>query len=290
MPQALMWLLTLIWLTGACLRLRHQARYYQIEEYMSRRYLRWILADRARALPIRPVAAGLAGLALAAALDGALAGIGAAIAALIAVFPQTEGEVKKPLVITARVKRILLAAGMLAAIPLLALAAQTEVAVLAAAGFAIWLLTPLWLVAGNGLLTPLDAMLRRRYLRQARRTLAQTQPKVIGITGSYGKTTTKSFLRELLSLRYQTYATPKSYNTLMGICLAINRDLADDYRTEIFISEMGAYVEGEIARICQLSAAAYRHHHRSWTAAPGALWLAGQCAQGKVRTGRQFTA
>ena len=56
-----------------------------------------------------------------------------------------------------------------------------------------------------------------------------------------------------MSVRYQTYATPKSYNTLMGISLAINRDLADDYRTEYFIIEMGAYVEGEIARICQLT-------------------------------------
>ena len=39
----------------------------------------------------------------------------------------------------------------------------------------------------------------------------------------------------------------------MGISLAINRDLADDYRSEYFISEMGAYVEGEIERICQLT-------------------------------------
>ena len=76
---------------------------------------------------------------------------------------------------------------------------------------------------------------------------------MIGITGSYGKTTTKHFLRDILSARYHAYATPKSYNTLMGISLAINRDLVDDYRSEYFISEMGAYVEGEIDRICQLT-------------------------------------
>ena len=95
--------------------------------------------------------------------------------------------------------------------------------------------------------------MRRRYLQQAANVLGQIRPKIIGITGSYGKTTTKNFLRDILSLRYHTYATPKSYNTLMGISLAINRDLADDYRTEYFISEMGAYVEGEIERICQLT-------------------------------------
>ena len=252
--DTLMLLVCLIWLAGAWLRLRRQARFYQIEEYTSARYLRWTLAERTRALPWRPLAAGLAGLALAAALDGALAGIVAALAALVAVYPPSEGEVKKPLVMTARVRRILLAANLLAAIILVAalMAAATTVAI-SAAGLAVWLFAPIWLVAANWLLQPLDALLRRRYLRQARAVLAQTQPRIIGITGSYGKTTTKTFLRELLSLRYQTYATPKSYNTLMGVSLAINRDLADDYRTEVFISEMGAYVEGEIARICQLT-------------------------------------
>ena len=123
----------------------------------------------------------------------------------------------------------------------------------ASLGFACYLLAPLWLVAGNTLVQPLEAIIRRRYLTQAAAVLRQINPKVVGITGSYGKTTTKQFLRDILSVRYQTYATPKSYNTLMGISLAINRDLADDFRTEYFISEMGAYIEGEIERICQLT-------------------------------------
>ena len=99
----------------------------------------------------------------------------------------------------------------------------------------------------------MESALRRRYLRGAADILDQIKPKIIGITGSYGKTTTKHFLRDILSVRYRAYATPKSYNTLMGISLAINRDLADDYRCEYFICEMGAYVEGEIERICQLT-------------------------------------
>ena len=128
-----------------------------------------------------------------------------------------------------------------------------QIAAISALGLVSFLLAPLWLVAGNQLAQPLEAYLRRRYLQQAATVLGQIRPRIIGITGSYGKTTTKNFLRDILSLRYHTYATPKSYNTLMGISLAINRDLADDYRTEYFISEMGAYVEGEIERICQLT-------------------------------------
>ena len=254
MRQELTALLCLVWLAGTWLRIRHQARFYQIEEYMSRRYLRWWLASRSRGLPSRPVASGVFGAALAALLTMPSSAIAAMVLALVAVFPRRESEVKKPLAATARVKRILLAANILSALPILwAYVADAQLVIVYGLGLATWLLSPLWLASGNALLSPFDLFMRRRYLRRAAAVLAQTNPKIVGITGSYGKTTTKMFLREILAARYQVYATPKSYNTLMGISLAINRDLAEDYRTEVFISEMGAYVEGEIARICQLT-------------------------------------
>ncbi|MCY4145430.1 MAG: UDP-N-acetylmuramoyl-tripeptide--D-alanyl-D-alanine ligase [Chloroflexi bacterium] len=247
-------LVGLIWLAGAWLRLRRQARFYQIEEYMSRRYLRWLLAARSRWLPPRQVAIGLLGVALAASADHPYDSLAGGLFALLAVYPKPQGKIKKPLVMTARVKRILAVAHIVCALPIVGVwAAGAPSPAIGGVGLAVWLLAPGWLAMSNWLLTPLDAIAKRRFLRQAAVVLAQTQPKIIGITGSYGKTTTKSFLRDILSLRYQVYATPKSYNTLMGVSLAINRDLADDYRTEIFISEMGAYVPGEIARICQLT-------------------------------------
>jgi UDP-N-acetylmuramoyl-tripeptide--D-alanyl-D-alanine ligase len=83
--------------------------------------------------------------------------------------------------------------------------------------------------------------------------MAEIQPKVIGVTGSYGKTTTKAFITDVLNGRYRVYATPKSYNTVMGVCLAINTDLADDYSVDYFVVEMGAYVEGEIKRIADVT-------------------------------------
>lgn len=260
-------ILAAIWLAGAWLRIHRQARFYQIEEYMSRRYLRWYSADRKRLAPIRPLAAWLLGLALAVAFGDAPGSPPAVItilAALVAVYPQRQLEIKKKLVVTARVKRLLFGAALL---PVLAQAALVSavgapaadfgslprLAAAHAFGIILLLSAPLWLVGGNALMQPLEAWLRRRYLRAAAAALSKIHPLIIGITGSYGKTTTKSYLREILGLRYHTYATPKSYNTLMGISLAINRDLSDDYRSEVFISEMGAYVEGEIARICQLT-------------------------------------
>lgn len=265
MSEAILWIVAAIWLGGAWLRIVQQARFYQIEEYMSGRYLRWVGADWKRLLPARPLAAWLLGLMLAAVAGGTLPQLILAASALIACAPQHHGEIKKPLVLTARVKRLLAAAAGISALAGLALALAVmrlsaadqplpsfSIAI-HAGGFALLLAAPVWLVCGNALMQPLEAWRRRRYLSAAAATLAQIQPRIIGITGSYGKTTTKRFLQEILSARFHTYASPKSYNTLMGISLAINRDLSNDFRAEIFISEMGAYVEGEIARICQLT-------------------------------------
>lgn len=253
------------WLCGAALRIYQQARFYQIEEYSSGRYLRWALRAWTRLLPARPLTVWLLGLAIGGLLseapDSPLPQSVAIIAAVIAVIPPRQGEVKQRFAATPRMKRLLAgawlagAAAFAAAInmnlppsaPLIRLTATSAI------GFAVFSLAPLWLVAGNMIMRPLESAFRRRYLRQAADILEAIDPKIIGITGSYGKTTTKNFLRDILSARFRAYATPKSYNTLMGISLAINRDLADDYRTEYFISEMGAYVEGEIERICQLT-------------------------------------
>ena len=268
MLNTLLILLAAIWLIGVWLRIRQQARYYQIEEYMSRRYLNWAWSYPRRLPPPRPFAAWLIGLAFGVifgrAPDGSLAVIAAILAAVVAAVPLREAAAKKPLVATPRLKRILFGAALLSAALYVAIIpavwAQTasdshlvRIGLTSAIGFFFYLYAPVWLVGGNLLAQPAEAYMRRHYLRRASGRLRQIGPRIIGITGSYGKTTTKNFLRDILNARYQTYATPKSFNTLMGISLAINRDLSDDYRTEYFISEMGAYVEGEIARICQLT-------------------------------------
>ena len=122
-----------------------------------------------------------------------------------------------------------------------------------ATGLLIYLAAPVILVIGSLLMLPVEAMIRKRFIRNARNVMQTINPKVIGITGSYGKTTTKNFVADILNSRYKVYATPKSYNTMMGVCLAINNDMANDYSTEYFVVEMGAYIEGEIARIADLT-------------------------------------
>ncbi|PIR08413.1 hypothetical protein COV53_03095 [Candidatus Gottesmanbacteria bacterium CG11_big_fil_rev_8_21_14_0_20_37_11] len=72
---------------------------------------------------------------------------------------------------------------------------------------------------------------------------------VIGITGSYGKTSTKEFLYSVLKTKYDVLKTEGSNNTEIGIAKTINNKLSP--RNNIFIAEVGAYKIGEIAEICQ---------------------------------------
>ncbi|MGJ3241295.1 MAG: UDP-N-acetylmuramoyl-tripeptide--D-alanyl-D-alanine ligase [Anaerolineae bacterium] len=269
LPTILTTVIFLIWLIGTWLRTYQQIRFYQIEEYMSLRYLRWLLSERQRWLPVRVLGVWGAG-SIFALINDSIPGetailpyLIASIASIIAVIPPREQEIKKAFVRTQRASRMLGTALILALITLILSTHGLNLAnfgsdrlnaVLSMGiGFAVWVLSPLWLMLGNLLMTPIERAIRQRYIRQAKEVLATIQPKVIGITGSYGKTTTKNFLRDVLNGRYKTYATPKSYNTMMGVTLAINTDLANDYSIEYFISEMGAYVEGEITRICQLT-------------------------------------
>ena len=91
MSEILLAALAVVWLIGAWLRIYRQARFYQIEEYMSGRYLRWVLARPLAIAPARPIAAWILGLAigslLAEAPDGIVPQIIAVIAAIVAVIP-----------------------------------------------------------------------------------------------------------------------------------------------------------------------------------------------------------
>jgi len=76
---------------------------------------------------------------------------------------------------------------------------------------------------------------------------AMTEMKVVGITASYGKTSIKNYIEHLLQAKYNTYATPRSVNTLGGVMKDVNDDLPAN--TEVYVVEMGARGEGDIAEI-----------------------------------------
>ncbi len=267
MHDILLTLIALIWSGGTIIRVYRQARFYQIEEYKSNRYLRWWIARRERWFLPRTAGATFLGIIAAVIFSEApnspLPGILGVIFALIAVWPPAEGEIKKGFRRTQRASRLLAAAFMVPVVLMIAVtisvfaaeisAPEVEIAALFVSGFAVFFLAPLWLMIGNVIMYPVESFLRRLFIGSARNVMHEIHPTVIGITGSYGKTTTKNFIADILNGRFRAYPTPKSYNTMMGVCIAINNDLKDNYSIDHFIVEMGAYVQGEIRRISNLT-------------------------------------
>src|SRR5258708_24016596 len=74
--------------------------------------------------------------------------------------------------------------------------------------------------------------------------------KVIGVTGSFGKTSTKEILYQILKTKYKILRTPESFNTVFGIAKVIDLEIDNSY--ELFICEMAAYKIGEIKEICDM--------------------------------------
>lgn len=185
---------------------------------------------------------------------------------------------KKPLVMTARVKRInlvylALTAGVLALITLASYlapkgahyAVQIDMdgigfvslhynwqLIFAAVMLLVFVqLAPVLMVVANKLLEPAEERVKAGFRAEAIEKFAKLQPKVIAITGSFGKTSTKHILNHILEAAAPTLATPGSVNTDMGITRVIREQL--DEKHQFFIVEMGAYGPGSIARLCRLT-------------------------------------
>lgn len=164
---------------------------------------------------------------------------------------------KKPLVMTRRAMRILSTAVTLLMICfcLVFVAGYGRVtfvwlypSVLFTAAFAV----SYWLIlAANFLLRPVERRINRGYYDEAASILASMPDlKVVGITGSYGKTSTKHYLHRILSEQYDTVMTPGNFNTTLGVIRTVRENLKP--YNEVFIVEMGAKQRGDIKEICDL--------------------------------------
>lgn len=97
-------------------------------------------------------------------------------------------------------------------------------------------------------LTPLERRAAQRYVTSARDRLDKVAPTRVAITGSFGKTTTKGYIRHLLESTRSVVASPASFNNTGGLSRTVNELLGQD--TEIFVAEMGTYGPGEIRDLC----------------------------------------
>ena len=112
-------------------------------------------------------------------------------------------------------------------------------------------LLPLYLVAVNVFFIPLDIFLKQRRIARTRDLIQRhkSHMKVIGITGSYGKTSVKELLTAVLSEKYSVITTKENKNTPLGIAEMVSEISVSH---QIFIVEMGAYVRGDIQELCDL--------------------------------------
>lgn len=178
---------------------------------------------------------------------------------------------KKPLVYTARVKRMMITFGILIAVfyAIAIIKGKTDVIVdgidfcrhethwfeepisYILIGSALYL-TPILVPLSNIINKPIEKAVQNHYINDAKRMLAD-MPSLhkVGITGSYGKTSMKFYLSELLGSQYETLKTPESFNTPMGVTITIRRDLRPTH--EYFICEMGARRVREINELCEIA-------------------------------------
>ncbi|MBV8831830.1 MAG: UDP-N-acetylmuramoyl-tripeptide--D-alanyl-D-alanine ligase [Acidobacteriaceae bacterium] len=231
-------------------RLQTYLHIYQQEEYQPIRFLRWLVTtqsfDKRASLSILLVAA-IEWLS-SAFRPYAAAAVGSELILFTFLEKNPRKSSKKPLVMTGRAKRIFYVAGTVCAILAFLTAWFNAPAI-------VWLvlvqLVPVTLPFANLLLTPYERSVQNRFWNEAHQKLLALKPTVVGITGSFGKTSTKHILGHVLELQAPTLITPGSVNTPMGISRVIREHLGSHHR--FFVCEMGAYGPGSIARLCRLA-------------------------------------
>jgi UDP-N-acetylmuramoyl-tripeptide--D-alanyl-D-alanine ligase len=161
-------------------------------------------------------------------------------------------NVKKKLVYTARVKR------MIATIAVLTVAVVAVVFIFAGVkplcGVCLILVSAqLFMnIFANIINHPIESAVSRYYINDAKKKLREMPNlKIIGVTGSYGKTSMKFYLQTLLQDRYNILVTPGNFNTPLGVTRTVREHLKPNH--EIFICEMGARHVGDIKELCEIA-------------------------------------
>ena len=160
---------------------------------------------------------------------------------------------KKPLVITARIKRLSFTMFIIYFIIIIPFIITFNYDNLVYCYLILGLITYLnsfVVMTANRINKPVEKSVYLYYRIKAIRKLKQMNIPVVGITGSYGKTSTKNIINDILNVKLNSMPSPKSFNTPYGLISSINKYL--DKFNDIFIAEMGAFKIGEIKANCKL--------------------------------------
>lgn len=181
------------------------------------------------------------------------------LACLIAREPNPINAGKLRLVLTPRAKRILYLSYVYFFVFLATLLTLTSKASFSKFYVLLWLLlillfqaTPFILVLSIRTLAIDEKRRQNYYMEDAKRIFASVSPLTIGITGSYGKSSVKNILGEIIQITLGSCFWPtKGINTIMGISSAIRSKLSNDFKFAVV--EMAAYRKGSIAKLCDFT-------------------------------------
>ncbi len=155
---------------------------------------------------------------------------------------------RKKLVFTARVKRLI---GLLLVVISIVVSLIYYLGLVNYVYFYLLCLTVNFtVITCNLILSPYEKYLKNNFIKLAKQKISKVDIKIIGITGSYGKTSTKEFLNSLLENYFNVLKTPNSFNTPMGITKVINNNLKES--NQYFITEMGARKRYEIKELTDI--------------------------------------
>ena len=237
---------TIIWLLFLLATMRYSVQMFQQNSYRVERYNRWLRStgewySRANILAL------LASITFIFTSHVVALSIFAAWALVIAV-AEFSIKYKIPIAYTMRVKRLFITRLIFtfAVVTVVHIFAKeyTLVAMMA-------LTFDYWTILANLINRPLEQAISRWYYNDAKRMLrAMPNLTIIGVTGSFGKTSTKHFLYRVLSEKYNVLMTPGNFNTTLGVVRTVREHLKPHH--EVFIVEMGAKQRGDIKEICDL--------------------------------------
>lgn len=159
---------------------------------------------------------------------------------------------KKPLVVTKRVTRLMCVIALLdIAFVGVTYLVSKDFYYTAVVATALNIVSPLVMLIANILLRPVEKHINNGFYKDAQSRLrSMPDLKIIGVTGSYGKTSTKTYLHRILSEKYDVVMTPGNFNTTLGVVRTVREHLKP--YNEVFIVEMGAKQIGDIKEICDL--------------------------------------
>lgn len=240
------------------LEMRRDLMMLQQNSYRQERYLRWLRASGDTTSMAKLTSYILFFVALSGFRLELVAAIGMVAFGLTRTVQLARAKYKKPLAMTGRARRLLITGLVLGIVVTAASvlifgkkALDGSIYAGATALTGCFCASHILTMAALQLMKPVEKHINGKFVKQARERLASMPDlKIVGITGSYGKTSTKHYLHRILSEQFDTLMTPGSFNTTLGVVRTINEYLKP--YNEVFIVEMGAKQPGDIAEICDL--------------------------------------